>query len=210
LLACLNWTSALVDTLPSRTVRGWRNEIDAYGRVSQFFHWLVAALMIAVVLLGLMLDQWPRGNPTRESVILVHKSIGLIILALAALRLSWLLRSPAPPAAGHLKTWERRTAWFTHKLLYFLMFALPLSGILLSQAVGKPISHFGWLTLPQLLPIDHSTPPSQQTLVIIGGILHKIVFKFALFAAFGLHIGGVLKHAFLDRDPAMFRRMWGR
>ena len=197
-------------TTPLNLTRPWRNDPARYGRVSQAFHWTVALLIVAAVALGLSLGNWPRGHPTRESVIMIHKSIGLIIIGLAIMRLSWLLRSPAPPAAASLSTWQRRGARVVHNLLYALMFALPISGIVLSQAAGKEVTLFDWLTLPTFVSHDPTVPITQRPLVIACEILHTVVFKFALFAAITLHLAGSLKHALIDREPAMLRRMWGR
>lgn len=197
-------------TAVSAAPRGLRNDAERYGRVAQIFHWTVAVLIVAAIALGLALDNWPRGSATHDAVIFVHKSIGVTVLLLAVLRVSWLLRSPAPPAADRLATWERRLSWAVHKLLYLAMFAMPLSGMLLSQAVGKPVTLWGIGPLPQIVPFDPAIPVVQSPWVIAGGIMHTVIFKLALFAALALHVAGALKHALFDRDPAMFRRMWGR
>lgn len=197
-------------TLAPAAPRGPFNTATRYGRVSQVFHWTVAALIVTAFTLGLTLDNWPRGNPTRDTVIFFHKSIGVTVLLLAIARVTWLRRSPAPPPAARLATWERRMAWVVHKLLYLLMFAIPLSGIVLSQAVGKPVTLWGLGPLPQIIPYDPAIPAVQSQWVIGAGALHTGILKLALVAVFALHVLGALKHPLLDRDPATFRRMWGR
>lgn len=57
---------------------------------------------------------------------------------------------------------------------------------------------------------EASVPLPQSPWVIAGGVMHTVVFKLALFAALALHVAGAVKHAAVDRDSAMFRRMWGR
>lgn len=197
-------------TVPLDAPRGARNEAARYGRVSQVFHWTIAALIVTGFVLGLTLDNWPRGNPTRDTVIWFHKSIGFTVLLLAIARVTWLLRSPAPAPAARLAIWERRTAWAVHKLLYLLMFLYPLSGIVLSQAVGKPVTLWGLGPIPQFIPYDPAIPALKSPWVLGAGALHTLGLKFALGAVFALHVLGALKHSVIDRDGAMFRRMWGR
>lgn len=190
--------------------RGARNDAARFGRVSQIFHWTVAALIVTAFVLGLTLDNWPRGNPTRDSVIFVHKSIGITVLLLAIARVAWLRQSPAPAPAARLAVWERRTAAVVHKLLYAVMFLYPLSGIVLSQAAGKPVTLWGIGPLPQFIPYDPAVPLLKSPWVVGAGALHTLGLKFTLIAIFVLHVLGALKHAAVDRDPEMFRRMWGR
>jgi cytochrome b561 len=190
--------------------RDWRNEAQRYGRVSQTLHWMIAALIFVTVGLGLTLGYYQRGSATHDDLILIHKSLGFIILILMIFRLTWFLHSPAPLASPRLQTWERRLAWLVHRFLYFMLFAMPLSGILLSQAAGKSVDIFGLFTLPQLVPFDPAIPPTQRPLLAAGVILHKLVFKITLFVLIGGHLAGVLKHLLIDRDHASLRRMWGR
>lgn len=192
------------------TPRGLHSDGERYGRVSQMFHWIVVVLIFAAIALGLTLANWERNTPSHDLAIFFHKSIGVTVLLLALARVIWLRRSPAPPPAERLAVWERRMSWFVHKLLYVLMFAMPLSGMMLSQAVGKPVTLWGIGPLPQIVPFDPSIPPPQSPWVMAAGAMHRLAFKLTLFAAIALHILGVAKHAFVDRDAAMLRRMWGR
>jgi len=184
------------------------NEADRFGRVSQLFHWTTVALLILVFGIGLMLDNWPRGNATREAVITVHKSVGLTILLLTFGRIAWLRRSPAPAPADRLARWERRTAWVVHKLLYGVLLLYPLSGFVLSQGAGKSVGFWWLFTFPQLVPYDPAVSPEHNPWVIGAAIVHKVVAYCALLGVVALHVAGVAKHALVDRDPAMLRRMW--
>lgn len=178
--------------------------------MSQLFHWTIALLMVAVIVLGLTLGRYERGSAMHDDLILIHKSIGFTILVLTILRLTWLLGSPAPAPASRLHDWERRLAWLVHKSLYVLLFAMPISGMLLSQAAGKTIDIFGLFTLPQIVPVDAAVPPGQRPLLIAGAVLHTIVLKWLLFALLAGHILGALKHVLVDRDTTFLGRMWGR
>jgi cytochrome b561 len=185
------------------------NNHDGFGLISRILHWSMAALVVAAVTLGLVAASYERGDLVRDQVLFVHKPLGLIILALAIVRLGWILRSPAPPFPGILARWERRVAWLVHKALYVLLFAMPLSGILLSQAAGREVSLFGLFSLPQLVPIDPSVAPEKRLLVFVGFMLHKQVLPWVLYGLVALHVLGVVKHHILDGHRYFIRRMWG-
>lgn len=93
--------------------------------------------------------------------------------------------------------------------LYVLMFAVPLSGILLSQSAGHSVSFFGLFDLPVLLPIDQAVPISRRLPVIVGAVLHTRVLDIALFVALAPHLAGVIKHYPIDGRRLDIRRMWG-
>jgi cytochrome b561 len=190
--------------------RGWLNSATRYGWASQVFHWAVALLVVAALCIGWTAARYPREDPLHEAWMVLHKSVGLSVLLVTLLRLSWLLRSPAPPLAATLKPWERRAARWVHRLLYGVLIAMPLSGMLLSQAVGKPIGFFGLFDLPQLIVFDPAVPPAQRLPVIAGAVMHKVVFIWPLYGLLAFHLAGIAKHAVLDRDPDALRRMLGR
>ena len=84
-----------------------------------------------------------------------HKSVGITILALALLRLLWrLYNRNSPPLPANLKPYERGLAHLTHYGLYLLLFAMPLSGWMMSSAKNYPVSWFGVFTLPNLVQPD--------------------------------------------------------
>jgi len=94
-----------------------------------------------------------------------HKSVGITILALAILRLTWRWLNPTPALPETLKPYQRVLAHSTHALMYLLLFAMPLSGWIMSSARGFPVSWFGFFQLPDLVPkkpgavrgiVDHS------------------------------------------------------
>src|SRR3954470_14567062 len=72
-------------------------EIECYGPVARAVHWAVAVLAFAVVGLGWALLTAPRGGDSRELLLLLHRSVGLLILILMAFRTVWRLTHPPPP-----------------------------------------------------------------------------------------------------------------
>ena len=63
-----------------------RNDADSWGAPAKLFHWVMAALILAQIALGVMAASW-RVSPTKLELFFWHKSTGMLILALVALRL---------------------------------------------------------------------------------------------------------------------------
>ena len=73
-----------------------RNDQARYGAAAQTLHWLIAALVVVMFGLGWYMADLPLGLRKFE-LYQLHKSLGLTILVLAAVRLIWRLLNPAPP-----------------------------------------------------------------------------------------------------------------
>src|SRR3979490_1420837 len=72
-----------------------RNASDSWGAPAKLFHWVMAALILAQIALGLMAANW-RVSPTKIELFFWHKSTGMLILALVGLRILWRLANPTP------------------------------------------------------------------------------------------------------------------
>ena len=90
--------------------------LPRYHPVSQALHWLTAALVLAVLPLAWVAISLPP-TPAKGSLFVLHKSVGLTILAIVVLRIVWRMVRPAPPdpQAPRLLTLIGRV---NHYLLY--------------------------------------------------------------------------------------------
>ena len=176
---------------------GLRNTTERWGAVSQLLHWLIVGLLIVQVTLAEMADELPVGVK-KLTILARHKSFGITILALALLRLAWRLRNPTPLLPGTLKPYERALARITHVMLYVLLFAMPLSGWMMSSARGFPVSWFHLFQLPDLVPKNKAL---YEALLTTHGTLAAV-----LAVVVALHVAGALKHHFIHKDDVL-RRM---
>ena len=174
-----------------------RNTRERWGSLSQLLHWLIVVLIALQAALGLTGILLPLGMQ-KLAVLARHKSIGITILGLAALRLLWRWLNPTPPLPGNLRRHERFLAHFTHVALYVLLFAMPLSGWIMSSARGFPVSWFNRVQLPDLVPKSEALYGAMVT------IHASLAIALALIVA--LHIAGALKHHFVLKDDIL-RRM---
>jgi cytochrome b561 len=128
-----------------------------------------------------------------------HKWAGVTIFLFVVLRLGWRLLHRPPELPAGMPAWQRKAAEATHVLLYLLMFAVPLSGWLMSSAKGFQTVWFGVLPLPDLLRKDTE----------LGDLLQQLhmLLNFSMAALVLAHAGAALKHHFLDRDDVLVRML---
>jgi cytochrome b561 len=177
-----------------------------YTRTAAVLHWLVAALIIANVLLVWTVDSLPKD--WERPVIDTHKSIGITVLGLALLRLLWRIGHRPPPLPTAYAVWERRLSLVVHAVFYLLMFALPISGWLhdsaWKDAATHPMHWFGLFEWPRIGVIMQQNPELKEKLHGLFGGIHT-AFAYVLYAMLALHIGGALKHQFLDKQRELQR-----
>src|SRR5437899_13002719 len=133
-----------------------RNASDSWGAPAKLFHWVTAALILAQIALGVMAASW-RVSPTKIELFFWHKSTGMLILALVALRLLWRLANPPPELPSGMAGWERAAARVSHLLLYALMIAMPVTGWIVGSASNVAFRLLWLITLPALVASDAST-----------------------------------------------------
>jgi cytochrome b561 len=138
------------------------------------------------------------SGPAKIAPLALHKSLGITVLALAIIRLVWRWLNPVP-STDHLATWERVLARLSHVALYALIFAMPLTGWMMSSARNFPVSWFNLVQLPDLVR------PGRGTYELMHD-LHGALFA-ALAGVALLHVAGALKHHFIDRNDVLKRML---
>ena len=174
-----------------------RNTNASYGIIAQSLHWLVAALVLAQLALGLYAAKLPVSL-ARLQWLSRHKSLGIAILAVVLSRLAWRAMNRPPLLPDTLPRWERRAATTMHWLLYALLVLTPLTGWLHASAAGLSVNWFGLFQVPDLIAKDAG-------LSALFKATHQscIALLSALLAG---HIGAALRHALILRD-GILRRM---
>lgn len=173
-----------------------RNTLDSFGSIAKIFHWLIALCMIAMLTVGLiMVDMEP--SPAKMAVYGLHKSTGVVILLLIILRLTWRLLNPIPQLPSSLQPWHHRMAKLSPLTLYALMFMIPLSGIMLSETAGYPITVYNLFSLPTILP---KNPELSKT----AALIHKYG-AFTLIGILILHVISTLYHHFILKNNVLHR-----
>jgi cytochrome b561 len=154
-----------------------------YRGIVVAIHWLAALLIIAQVWLGFTFGEFERGSPERAFYFEWHKTVGVVILLLGLLRLGVRLVNPPPPYPQDFPMWERAVAVWTHRLFYFLIIALPLSGLAAVSKGGPLTKLVGGLQFP--------------TVPLAGlGETHEVL-AFAMIGLFVIHVLAALKNQFV-------------
>ncbi|MDH3644239.1 MAG: cytochrome b, partial [Gammaproteobacteria bacterium] len=172
-----------------------------WNRIAQWLHWLVAALIVTQFVLGQLAEAAAAAHqPARQLALLAnHKSVGITVLALAIVRLGWRWASTVPDLPAAMPRWQVRASKLTHWLLYLLIFALPVSGWLMSSASAYTVSWFNLVELPDLVSPDETL---KEQLVSLHHLLATTLFVLATG-----HLIAALKHHFLDRDTVLARML---
>ena len=160
-------------------------------------HWLMAAMLVVAVAAVLLRGQLPSGHAWRPMARTVHLVAGQCVLAMVLLRLvlRWRLGMPPAEGVGRLATWAGRAV---HGLLYGVMLAQPLIGILFLQAGGKPVAFFGW-QLPTLIGEDKALHFDLKE-------AHQVI-GLAFYGLVSMHVGAALWHHVALRNATLHRML---
>jgi len=178
----------------------WCDTQDSYGLVSITLHWLVAAAVTVLFVLGLWMVELGYYHPWYQRAPDIHRSVGVLLFAMMLARVAWRYRNPRPETIGSAT--ERKAAAWMHRLMYALMYLLLLSGYLISTADGRGINVFGLFSLPASIS-------GLQNQADIAGKVHALL-AFVLIALAILHALAALKHHCLDRDQTLKRMLSSR
>jgi cytochrome b561 len=173
-----------------------RSDHTRWSTAAKTFHWLMALLILGNGAFAFWMDGL-KPSLQKINMFALHKSIGLTVLALFLLRVLWRAIDRRPPDVPAPR-WQHLAAKSVHGFLYLLIAAIPLSGWAFNSAHGFPLQYFKQFNLPALV---EKNPGLSDTL----GMVHVYLFWFLLLVLVA-HVGGALKHHFIDRDDTL-RRM---
>lgn len=173
------------------------NTKNRFGIMAILLHWIMAILLIGLLALGLYMTRIPISL---EKLKLYgwHKEFGMLAFMLVIVRLTWKFRNTTPSL--NLLRWETIAARTVHGAFYLFMFALPISGWIITSAAGLPVSFFGWFLLPNLVSANEAPR-------ILFSEVHQWL-AYALIVVFCMHVSAALKHYFINKDNIMQRMLW--
>lgn len=173
-----------------------RNSERSFGWVTRSLHWAMALGVLATLPLGAYVARMEVGY-SNLWLFGVHKSIGIVIFTLLAVRIVWHLVSPTPESLPSGVVWKDRAAKWTHRAFYVLLIVVPLSGWIGSGASGLDVLIFNRITLPPLAPVSEVWETAAFS-------VHWVATKL-LAACVILHIAGAL----MRRDGTLARMVRG-
>ncbi|WP_248746039.1 cytochrome b [Pseudomonas sp. MWU12-2037] len=170
-----------------------------YTGTAKILHWFMAALWIAIWVIGFTAVHWRDVYNHHFQLTFLHKALASTILLLTVLRIFWRLKHPPPAMPETLSALMQRLAHLGHLGIYALaLIVLPISGWYWSSVADKPILMLGLIHIPPLVAAD-------QSLYATAKWIHTLIAWSCGLIILG-HILAALKHHFVDRD-AVLRQM---
>jgi cytochrome b561 len=172
-----------------------KNSKSGYGWLAIALHWLMALGIFGTFGLGLYMveltyyDAWYRGSLD------LHKSIGLTLLLVWIVRITWRWFNTNPEISG--SPIEKKVAHYVHLSLYGVMLVLMITGYLISTADGRGIGVFGLFEIPAM-------SVSFENQEDIAGDIHWLLACGLILMA-ALHAMAAIKHHVVNKDDTLLK-----
>ncbi|MDE2576247.1 MAG: cytochrome b [Rhodospirillales bacterium] len=174
-------------------------DIPRYSALARWLHWLIAALLAAIIPLGIWMVVFaPKDEAFKLRLYDLHQSLGFTVFLLVLLRLTRRLNRGAPPLPVGTPALIRRAAGINHAALYAMLLIQPVMGVLDTTAWGFPLKYWGFVTIPTPIGHDETIAPLLSTLHRLGAL--------TLMVLIAAHLLGAAYHIFIRRD-GLLRRM---
>lgn len=171
--------------------------IQTYSLAQKLLHWTIAALVLAQLGGGIVMASLGDG-PAKDQLYSLHKSFGIVILALMLARLGLRLTRGVPRPEPTLTRLQCEVSRVVHGAFYPLLLAMPIIGWAATSAYGAPVPLFGLFDMPPLVAKNEALAKVLfQTHALLG---------FATAALAAMHIGAALYHRLIRQD-GVFSRM---
>ena len=177
----------------------FRNNTGQYGLGSKLLHWLIAALMILLLALGVWMVDLSYYDPWYHDALNLHKSLGISLGIMALVKLVWRFVSPNPAPQSSLSAFEVFASRWVHHLLLFAMLVLPFTGYLISSSEGAAIEVFTFFEVPALWGVSDG-------LRDLSIALHYY-FAYLTLGFIVLHAAAAIKHQFIDHKGTLKRML---
>ncbi|MFC5077748.1 hypothetical protein VTH8203_02256 [Vibrio thalassae] len=161
------------------------------------FHWLTAIFFIVTLIIGLYLSDM-ANSPDKNELRNLHKSLGVLVMIAASIRLVWRLKEGMINAVNSLPAWQANSAHFVHWFLLVATIMMPLSGITMSIGGGRSVELFGLVVI--------SARDKIEWLQQVSSTVHFSSVNIVI-AILVLHVVAAIKHQFVDKDGTLSRML---
>jgi len=179
------------------------NSARGYGGLTKALHWIVVVLFAWQVGSALVMTRLPEEAAAgRDLLYNWHKTLGLVALAVALVRIWARRQGELPPWAPCLTPTDQRVVHHAENGLYLAMLLLPVSGFMHVMAGGYGVAFAGVAALPNPLPRWEWLALAGKWGHVAGGAL--------LAVSLAAHLGVVLRHTLVKRNGLVRRMLPGR
>ena len=166
--------------------------VQKWSASSRIFHWVSAVLLLVTWLLMLA-----YGYNESKVYIGLHKAFGMSVLFWMMARVINRLFTKAPPPLPMPKI-QVIVSQLTHFILYALLIAMPIAGLLMSVYGGRPVDMFGLFEIPVFVTPNRSAARFYND--VHADILWPMIIVFTL-----AHIGAAFFHQWIKKDKLIDR-----
>ena len=169
-------------------------QLPRHTTLTRILHWLTAALVFSTLFIGFVMV---NSLAPYSTLLLVHKSLGVLILAVMLVRIVNRFTHRLPPLPPTVSSRELKFVEVSELSLYGLLLAQPLIGWAMVSASGAPVVVFGSIRLPRIAPFNAE----------LYGLLRNVhsVIAYCLVAIIAAHVSAVLLHTLTVRDRMLSR-----
>ena len=172
--------------------------VPRYSNIAIVLHWVIAALVVTLVVLGFYMTGLPRNTADRAYFVNLHKSLGVLTLVLVVVRAGWRLSHKPPPLPASTPAWQQRGAALSHGLLYAAMLLQPVTGYLMSSFGKFGVRFFG-------VPLPVACWPDPLLRGWFANAHRAIAF--VLISLVAIHVMAAAGHGLLARDGVLQRML---
>jgi cytochrome b561 len=167
-----------------------------FDGITRGLHWATVFLVLALFATAWLhaLAEAQKSDIT-PFLLQIHRSIGVVVWSLTALRVAWRLTfARLPPFPARMSGLHRIAVKASEYALYALLLSQPVTGLLTTLFGGRPFALLIW-QIPPLLPRDEAIRAAFHSIHELGA------WTLALLVA--IHAGVALFHHFVLRDDVL-------
>lgn len=173
--------------------------LSRYGAPLRAIHWLTVLAIIVAFGVTYLEAFFARGTPGRAAIWWTHISVGLLVVALVAVRIPVRVFGSNPPASTQISRPVAIASHVVHGLLYLLLIATPLVGIYLAFLRGNAVSFFSLFTIPSPIAVNRDLA---RQVVEVHEVLANALVVLAL-----LHAAAAILHHVVLKDDVLKRML---
>ena len=172
----LDWSRLAVGCIPGTRLFGFRNasaqrlmaraDVNAsdapsadtrrppFDSVTIRFHWATVLILLALFTSAVLHSQLTQDDVFKAILLQIHRSLGVTIWVMTALRLAWRrTHAKLPSFPANMTKMSRAMVPLSEYSLYALLLAQPVTGLCATLFSGRSFALF-LLQIPQLMPED--------------------------------------------------------
>ena len=176
-----------------------RNSGAHYGAIARLLHWGMALLIIVSIAAVELHDLFPKGGAVRNGMMMAHFQIGLLVFVLVWVRLAAVFTDKVPPITPAPPQLQYVAAKLVHLALYAAMIALPILGVLMTQAADHSLALLGIVQVPTFIGVDKDfSKELKEVHEVIGNVLIGLVVA---------HVAAAFWHHIKQHDDTLLRML---